>query len=1271
MSKLRLICILAAFLVSLVAQPAATQAANHLPPTTMLFWAQQQDEEPKEGIARLGENRGALINKSEIWTYEGQAGNILTIKAEADNPANDADTEERSQAGLLDMMLIVYAPDGSILAKADDIQPGIVTDAVIEGLALPTAGTYKIEVLGLEKEGSGAYTLTLQAGNGTSAEPTPTLNPDWPILTVENQLEETICYVYIWPTSTDELGDEWLGTKKVISPNDEHQWHVAPDEYDIVLNDCYGNTLDKRRKFDVTNSSTLTVSPSTTDGSAAQCAEGVQLFLDGKVVEAFPLLEAGFAGRESATFANLDDEGICALALGKLHHGFGNRSAALQAYQVALDIFQASGNRELEGTTLNNIGVVYDSQGKYEEALEKYKQALEIVREVRDRAGEGATLNNIGAVYHAQGKYEEALKQYQQALEITREIRYRAGEGATLNNIGEVYFNQGQYKLALEQHQQALEIRREVRDRAGEGTTLNSIGGVYHAQGKYEEALEQFNQALEISREVRDRAGEGTTLNNIGGVYHSQGKYEEALEQHQQALEIFREVEDRADEGTTLNNIGGVYDSQAKYKEALEQFNQALEISREVGDRVGEAGTLNNIGSVYRAQGKYSDALEQYQQALEIVREMGERAGEGITLNNIGLVYHNQGKYKDALKQYKQALFIFGEVGYPEGPTLNNIGVVYRVQGKYEEALEQYQQALEIFREVGDRADEGITLSNIGWVYDNQGKYEEALVYYKQAMDVFESVRVTAGGDQERASFIAQYTSLYHRAINLYHQQGQEEDAFYTSERGRARSFLDSLATGEVQLSDEDLQELLTREGEAYAERESAQDVLIRARAQNPPDAELAELEADLEEAKEEYSQVQAEIDERGGKLKELIPGRSTVLDLPAVQELLDEQTTLVSYWLLGDEGTVAFIITQDSLAVVELPLATTENLTNTLTALYGWPNIQNPSPDTLLKLHEWLIAPLQEHLRTPQVGLIPHQLLHYVPFAALTDADGNRYFGEQHTLFVLPSASALEPLQETVAKTSQAKKQPALVFGDPTHEDMPPLRESAIEAREVAKWLGVQEYLRDKASEERLRSLANNAEVVHLSAHGVYSTTNPLDNSAIFLAGGDDKPSDSDGFFNAREVYELDLTATELVVLSACETTINDLSARDEVAVSAGDEVEGMTRAFLFAGTPTVVASLWPVDDESTKKLMLAFYRHWLEEGMSKGEALQAAQAEIREEYPSPYYWAGFVLSGDPGESTSTASPDQSGRWLGIVGATLLVGLLVGGWLISRRRRA
>ncbi|MCL4298820.1 MAG: tetratricopeptide repeat protein [Anaerolineae bacterium] len=1037
------------------------------------------------------------------------------------------------------------------------------------------------------------------------------------------------------------------------------------------------------------------------DDSAAQCTQGVKLFTDGQAAEALPLLEAGFAKRDLANFANPDNLGICAMALGLLRSSASNYSGALETYQVAWDIFQTSGNRGFEGITLNNIGEVYRAQGRYSEALDSYQQARIILSEVGIRYGEGTALNGIGSVYMSQGRYAEALDSFQQALAIHREVGIRSGEGTALNGIGSVYMSQGRYAEALDSFQQALAIHREVGDRAEEGTAFHNIGAVYQAQGRYSEALDYFQQALTIRREVGDRAGEGDTLDNIGGGYQAQGRYSEALDYFQQALTIRREVGDRAGEGASLNNIGSVYQFQGQYGKALDSYQQARIILSEVGSQAGESTILNNMGSVYVSQGRFAEALNNSQQALAISREMGDRPGEGATLNNIGVIYQAQGRYSEALDYFQQALTIVREVGnrIGEGAILNGIGGIYQILRRYGEALDYYQQALVISREVGGRAVEGTILSNIGAVYIYQGRYGEALdsslravaisrgigdrigegstfhnlggIYraqgqydealdsFRQAIIIFDSIRVVAGSEVGRAEFIALHTSTYRAAVDILQQQGQAEAAFLTVEQSRGRAFLDSLSTGQVQLADTTITNLLTQEQARYTQRQVLQDDLTKAKAVNPSEPELiADLENQLAEIEADYIETQRDIAAQGAELASLVPGRSAdyILEAEQAQKLLDHKTTLISYYVLEDK-ILAFLLTEGDFQIIPLEV-NPEQLTKQIIAFRDFNNVDISYPESAMTLYQWLIEPLKSHLKASHLAIIPHSVLHFLPFAALTD--GKRYLIDDYTLTTLPSASSLPFIQKNAKQTAYTGQPVPLVLGNPVTGDYDTTASLAVDQRQYRDQLGslpyaekeakaiadlfrVKPLIGQAATESAVREQVSQANILHLAAHGTFNPIAPL-NSLIALAPDPVNNSQStidnsqfhDGWLTVGEIYGLDLKKTDLVVLSACETNLGDLNE--------GDELVGLTRAFIFAGTPSVIASLWNVEDEATSLLMERFYTH-LKDGLGKAEALRQAQLDMRQEYPNPYYWAGFVLSGDGGVSPTTQALAESSQ--------------------------
>jgi CHAT domain-containing protein len=238
---------------------------------------------------------------------------------------------------------------------------------------------------------------------------------------------------------------------------------------------------------------------------------------------------------------------------------------------------------------------------------------------------------------------------------------------------------------------------------------------------------------------------------------------------------------------------------------------------------------------------------------------------------------------------------------------------------------------------------------------------------------------------------------------------------------------------------------------------------------------------------------------------------------------------------------------------------------------------------------------------------------LHYLPFAALLDEQG--YLGASYTFFYLPSVSALQFVKQN-RKAGGADRMLALAQG--TADGLPFLQYARTTTEEIAKLYNAKALTNNEATELALRANASTSNILFLAAHGKLNTASPLFSNIVLSP---DK--DNDGSLEVHEVYGLDLGRTNLVVLSACQTQLG--------RGGAGDDLVGLNRAFIYAGAPTVIASLWSVPERQTGELMLSFFRH-LKGGSSKAAALSAAQAEVRKERPNPYYWAAFILTGDAG---------------------------------------
>lgn len=268
-------------------------------------------------------------------------------------------------------------------------------------------------------------------------------------------------------------------------------------------------------------------------------------------------------------------------------------------------------------------------------------------------------------------------------------------------------------------------------------------------------------------------------------------------------------------------------------------------------------------------------------------------------------------------------------------------------------------------------------------------------------------------------------------------------------------------------------------------------------------------------------------------------------------------------------------------------------------------------------QLYDELIAPIRGRLKTQKLLFVLHGRLHFIPFAALRDRSTGRRLVEDFTLGFLPSLSMLSDLRSQESSLEGR----ALLLGDPqATQDHSPLVGARQEVLILAALLGTRPLLGKAATEAALHRLGNESDILHLAAHGLFEPASPRF-SRIALAPGDGQ----DGNLEVHEIYsQLDLTGVNLVVLSACDTALGERTG--------GDEIVGLTRAFLYAGASGVVSTLWKVDDAASTELMVSFYFH-LKAGETAAEALRHAQLEMlrRPGRQDPYYWAGFVLTGDP----------------------------------------
>lgn len=932
--------------------------------------------------------------------------------------------------------------------------------------------------------------------------------------------------------------------------------------------------------------------------------------------------------------------------IGNVYASTGNYSEALKVYEESLKIAKDIGDKVEEARALNNIGEVYRLTGKYREAFEAFETSLKIERESGNKAGEAETLNNIANVYNLKGEYEEALAVYEMSLKIAKEIGDRAGEAIALGNIGVVYESTGKYSQALEAYEASLTIKRELGDKLGQALTLNNIGIVYQFTGRYREALGKYEESLRIAREIGNKVAESMAVSNLGAIYQSTGDYAKALESYEASLKIERELGNKAGEAQALGNIAIVYKLTGQYAEALDAFETVLKIFQQLQMQPEIAVTLHNIGAIYEVMNEPVKALQAFEASLKIKREISDKLGEALTLNNIGAVYQSMGKHAEALGMFEESLKIARGIGHRAGEAaaLSSMGRVYRLTSKYGEALKVYEESVKIAEEIGAP---DIAFNNywgIGDVHRSQKRWEPGAEAYRKAIALIEQIRAATKEPSLQMGFFKQCTEPYYGLVTCLIALNKKEEAFQVAERAKARTLVELLEGGGV-----DVTKVLTEEEKQ--QKQELEDRLAFLNAEhrylksqpNPDESRLKDVESRLVAARRDYDAFRRRLYLAHPELQSQ-QGESTPLTVAqAIQwfQALKARDVVMLEYLVGNEQTWLFALSGTGKLTVHAIRITRKELEQRVNALREAIRLKEegrigtlPKIETALRKLDVLLNPVSPALKgARQVCIVPDDVLWEVPFAALKMPKG-QYLIEVCAVSYAPSLTALKAMSDRERK--QARPAQTLLamapfaYADagnrlrirevPLRGTFSPLPASLHEVAAVSQLYGTKPYLREKANETLVKTEGDKMRILHFATHAIFEPSQGM-YSCVVMA----EEKGEDGFLEAREIVDLDLLS-ELAVLSACETARGQLSR--------GEGVIGLSWAFFIAGCPSIIVSQWKVQDESTAQLMSAFYRN-LKAGKGKAEALRQAQLSLlrsnpRSKIQHPFYWSPFILVGD-----------------------------------------
>lgn len=649
-------------------------------------------------------------------------------------------------------------------------------------------------------------------------------------------------------------------------------------------------------------------------------------------------------------------------------------------------------------------------------------------------------------------------------------------------------------------------------------------------------------------------------------AYIDLGRYEKAIEEAKKAYDM------------GARGIG--HDSTRIFATSALGLAQALNGDREEALRIAKELDSITISQVLAAQkniglAKIYLAVNEFQKAFDVVRR------------DDGAAFRSRIDVITGASLKGESLFTWQEL--PKSFMMNKC---LMETARTEEAKAGYDALLKMPQTVDNGAIHWMILYDRGRIAEREGNLREAVGFYSHAVAVIEAQRSTINTETSKIGFVGDKQDVYHRLVFALCADGKDGAAFEYAERAKSRALVDMLAAK---------QDFTAKTGDKLA----ISDLLAKNAAQ--------ERELLVQDESSSKSGLRSVVIKSKESLAEQSPELASLVSVTSlavseIQSRLPSDETLVEYYYAGKD-MIVFILSAKGLQTVIL---NSDRLSDDIQQFRKLLDRRDSMDyrEASRQLYARLIRPLEDSLGNRNLIIVPHGALHYLPFNALHD--GRAYLIERYSIRILPSASVIKylPAREVAGLAD------ILAFGNPDLGD--PRADLSYAQNEAIAVAGTRPnskvLLRKDATLTAFETYGGEFSLIHFATHGQFNSEAPLQ-SAIMLA----KDAKNDGMLTVDKLYSMRLNA-DLVTLSACESGLGK--------IANGDDIVGLSRGFLYAGSSSIVASLWKVDDLATSHLMTQFYSNLKKS--DKREALRSAQLDTKEKYPHPFYWAAFQLTGN-----------------------------------------
>ncbi len=923
----------------------------------------------------------------------------------------------------------------------------------------------------------------------------------------------------------------------------------------------------------------------------------------------------------------------------------------------------------------------YNNQKKYKEAIvcyEKYIQLASGLGVYRNTSMEADVYRKLAHTYSAISKYNSSLYYLQKALNID------SVSGLNVLNviedyrkIGLTYGYEGDYINSIKFLEQSLELNagmdksfKEVK-RSSIGDTYLSLAQVNYVIGNFQEAEKEVDKAILIYKKIEnDYTGLLESYLLLGKIRIEQGEIKDGLRLIENSIQVAEN--NNINTARHYQAIGSAYLLESKYEEALKSRLAALKKAEE-SKIIPQIAWMNvKVGDVYSYIGDDKKAESYYETALINISGTKEEilTDSPSLLMRLGDVQQACDFYikSGSLIGTAMASLRLGEINAKSnrpdlaGFYFNKSDSVFKIIGSY--AGQAYAKLglcrMFIDNDMLGRADSLIgqiinfnenpeiewqLLFEKGRIFEKQKNINSAFLEYCKSIEIIEKIRGDLNIEEFRSAYMMDKMHVYERLIMLLIKNSESglfsnlkqspvETAFYYSERARSRSFLDLLGNNKINAKKSSDTLLVAKE---YRLRLQIQKITKEIEISKFNKIDPEELGNQLGLLNQEYIKTLDLIKLSNNDYNSLISVEPSKLS--EIQDIINDTNAIIEYWV-GKEKSVVWVVTNKTITakILDTGADKIEKWVSDCRAL------MKPGARFLLtELYNILILPIESEINGyKSLYIIPHRSLNFLPFQALIDP-GGQYLIEKFDVSYVPSSSVLNYC--SLKKCDINDDFLGMALGNISLGNFSPLPGTKAELEQIVHlYPGATVKYENEASETFFKTEAKNHNILHLATHGILDSRSPM-NSYLLMAS-DDK---NDGHLTVNEIFDLDLNS-KLVVLSACQTGLGQLST--------GDELIGLSRAFIYAGTPAIIVSLWPVEEASTALLMIRLHQYY-SAGYGLQNALTLAQRDLitnnfealvkRDAIPviwdkafeyeiesgnkskekNPFFWAPFILIG------------------------------------------